>query len=300
MQRPSLRSKFVAAAAALGPVAVLAGCANPIYHATGSDPHGHRPDANTAAAMQGAWGGELESWTSGSPAPVSTADAQPTEFPAPSGGDTRDLGWGRTSPGDTGTARTVAPGSTGAGVRAATDPSFQSQPYAGNPPSGMGDTPVVEVMKGATGAVPGQEPGTVTTMNTAPRGVDTGASRPHLFDQFGRLQEDRDALRQQVTALQAELERMQVESQQRAEIEERSQLETANLRAQIERLEEVNRQLSRENEDLAGRLLTAQIRRLEAEKALLENLIAAEQAGALPPSLARGAGAPASQPGTQP
>ena len=69
------------------------------------------------------------------------------------------------------------------------------------------------------------------------------------------------------------------------------QLETANLRAQIERLQEVNRGLSRENEDLAGRLLTAQIRRLEAEKALLENLIAAEQAGSLPSSIASGTGA---------
>lgn len=290
MQRPSL-THIAAAALACGSLSLLASCANPIYHAHGSDPHGHRPDANTAAAMQGAWAGELEGWTSGSPSPVTNDRSIPTEFPDPAGADPRNLGWGGTAPGDTGSARTVAPGSTGAGARSSFDDPFASTPYVGNPPSGMGDTPVVELTQGASGAVTGQQPGTVTSMNTPPRGVDTGASRAHLFEQFGRLEEDRDALRQQVEALTAELGRIQIEAQQRAEVEERSQLETANLRAQIERLEEVNRQLSRENEDLAGRLLTAQIRRLEAEKALLENLIAAEQAGSLPSSIASGAGA---------
>lgn len=280
------RLTTLAAAAALAPLVLLSGCANPIYHASGSSPDGRRPDAAAASAPRGAQGGELQSWTSGSPAPAGEGSsfessgraAEGTSFPGTSAPGTQDLGWGQTAPGDrtprTSGARAVAPGSTGAGVRSAIDP-----PSVGNPPLNA-DTPVVGLDRGATGAVPGQSPGTVETMDSAPRGVDTGSSRAHLFEQFGRLEEDRNGLRQQVNALQDELERMQTEAQKRAEIEQKSQLESANLRAQISQLEEVNRQLSRENEDLAGRLLTAQIRRLEAEKTLLEHLIEAEKTGA--------------------
>lgn len=300
----------LAATAAIAPAALLAGCANPIYHASGSNADGSRPGAAAATAPRGAWGGELEGWTAGSPESVDAApntSTSNTPFPGTNAPSTRDMGWGSVAPGDqaarTGSTRTVAPGSTGAGVRSASDP-----PYSGNPPLNA-DTPVVSLDRGATGAVPGQAPGTVATMDSAPRGVDTGSSRAHLFEQFGRLEEDRNALRQQVTALQSELERMQTETQAREEIEQRSQLETAGLRAQIEQLEEVNRQLSRENEDLAARLLTAQIRRLEAEKSLLENLIESEKSGApirrpaSTPSNTSGAqnsGAGAAANGTQP
>ncbi|QDU86461.1 hypothetical protein Pla163_36120 [Planctomycetes bacterium Pla163] len=265
----------------LAPLALLCGCANPIYHGSNQNPNGPGPNPAAASSMRGPWGGELEEWATGAPTPIPQTQ-------------TPDLGWGRTAPGDrapatnTG-ARAVAPGSTGAGVSSglgsAPSTGYQQPPvdYGAATNTGVGvpnqGRPVVPVDSGAPGTVPGQTPGTTVPMTEPPHTTDPGSSRAHMFEQFQRLEEDREALRLQVAALNGELIRLQNESLQRVELEQRSLEESDSLRAQVERLEEVNRQLSRENEDLAGRLLTAQIRRLEAEKALLENLIQAEQVG---------------------
>lgn len=272
----------------LAPFALLCGCANPIYHAPGQGPNGQGSNPAAASSMRGPWGGELQEWAAGTPAPIPQAQAP-------------DLGWGRTAPGDrapaanTG-ARAVAPGSTGAGVTSG----FGTSPNSGyqQPPNGYGTVPntgsgvgvpnqgqpVVPVDRGAPGSVLGQVPGTTVPMTDAPRTTDSGSSRAHMFEQFQRLEEDRETLRLQVGALNSELMRLQNEALQRAELEQRSLEASDSLRAQVERLEEVNRQLTRENEDLAGRLLTAQIRRLEAEKSLLENLITSERVGGVPQS----------------
>jgi hypothetical protein len=283
----------------LAPLALLCGCANPIYHGSNQNPNGPGPNPAAASSMRGPWGGELQEWATGVPTPIPQTQAP-------------DLGWGRTAPGDrapvanTG-ARAVAPGSTGAGVTSGlgSDPSVGYQQNTGsygsatNTGTGVGvpnqGQPVVPVDRGAPGTVPGQTPGTTIPMTDTPHTTDSGSSRAHMFEQFQRLEEDRETLRLQVAALNGELIRLQNEALQRVELEQRSLEESDSLRAQVERLEEVNRQLSRENEDLAGRLLTAQIRRLEAEKALLENLIQAEQVGGIPRS--SGTSAPSSSAG---
>jgi uncharacterized protein (DUF3084 family) len=98
-----------------------------------------------------------------------------------------------------------------------------------------------------------------------------------LFREFTRLEDDRNQLRQQLVDMQTQFERLSAQAAQQTALAQNGQSESLALRARIEQLEEHNRQLALENEDIAGRLLTAQIRRLEAEKALLEQLIANEQ-----------------------
>lgn len=94
-----------------------------------------------------------------------------------------------------------------------------------------------------------------------PEGV--AGSRYRMLELYQQVVDERDALSIEVDRLSADLDASRAEANSlRSELEAaRAELEAA--RAELARLRE-------ENRELAGRLTTAQIRRLEAEKLLLE------------------------------
>jgi hypothetical protein len=197
--------------------------------------------------MRDPWGADANGWVAG--------EHQP---PAP---EVNPLGWGSTAAGDRSPngARTVPPGSSGAGL------------------TNAGGAPLVDVQRGLDGPVDAQPIGTVSPIEGPARNSVEDTSRAMLFREFTRLEDDRNQLRQQLVDMQTQFERLSAQAAQQTALAQNGQSESLALRARIEQLEEHNRQLALENEDIAGRLLTAQIRRLEAEKALLEQLIANEQ-----------------------
>ncbi len=112
--------------------------------------------------------------------------------------------------------------------------------------------------------VPDQPGGSVTTADGTTRELGSNdGSRPYLLELYQSAVDQKEALELEVTALQRELD---LAHQERARQEnERSVLQAS--------LQEKDAQLTareQENLELAARLATAQIRRLEAEKILLE------------------------------
>jgi hypothetical protein len=220
-------------------------CVNPLHQGGAGGGPGQVAPSN--ASMRDPWGAEASGWVGGAQQPVAP-EANP-------------LGWGSTAAGDrapTG-ARTVPPGSSGAGF------------------TNAGGAPLVDVQRGLEGPVESQPIGTVSAIDGPARNSVEDTSRASLFREFDRLEDDRNALRQQLADMQLQFDRLTTQAAQQTALAQNGQNESLALRARIEQLEEHNRQLALENEDLAGRLLTAQIRRLEAEKALLEQLISNEQ-----------------------
>jgi hypothetical protein len=220
-------------------------CVNPLYQGAPTNAPGQVPPSN--ASMRDPWGADANGWVAG--------EHQP---PAP---EVNPLGWGSTAAGDRSPngARTVPPGSSGAGL------------------TNAGGAPLVDVQRGLDGPVDAQPIGTVSPIEGPARNSVEDTSRAMLFREFTRLEDDRNQLRQQLVDMQTQFERLSAQAAQQTALAQNGQSESLALRARIEQLEEHNRQLALENEDIAGRLLTAQIRRLEAEKALLEQLIANEQ-----------------------
>lgn len=94
--------------------------------------------------------------------------------------------------------------------------------------------------------------------------------RMYLLELYQKAIEERDALAADARALTAELERA------RAALAERDRT-IAELERRAEELAGDRDRRIEENFDLAGRLTTAQIRRLQAEKALLESQLAARR-----------------------
>ncbi|TAJ17578.1 MAG: hypothetical protein EPO68_09220 [Planctomycetota bacterium] len=125
------------------------------------------------------------------------------------------------------------------------------------------------------GVVSAAQPGSVGKSDASAAGVapDVG-SRTKVIELYQQAVEERDRLRGELADFATALQKSQVRVEQ-LEGELRSQSGAAGLSSQ-----ERDR-LLQENMDLAGRLATAQIRRLEAEKALLEHMVAhAEEASA--------------------
>ena len=87
--------------------------------------------------------------------------------------------------------------------------------------------------------------------------------RMYILELYQGVIEERDTLALEVAALEAELERLR---QSLGAADER----VVALERQAAAAAEENQRLRQENVDLAGRLTTAQIRRLQAEKILLE------------------------------
>jgi DNA repair exonuclease SbcCD ATPase subunit len=103
--------------------------------------------------------------------------------------------------------------------------------------------------------------------------------RTYLLELYQRAIEERDALASDARALTAELERA------RATLAERDRTQ-AELMRRIAELESERERRAAESFELAARLTTAQIRRLQVEKALLEARLA-EAAASEPPTGAK-------------
>ena len=116
------------------------------------------------------------------------------------------------------------------------------------------------------GVVPAAPEGT-PTIGAPTHGIEpTESGRLYILELYQEILEERDALEIEVSGLLEALET--------------AQAEVANLRGAVQSdsgtLAALNNELAllrAENADLAARLTTAQIRRLEAEKILLENRI---------------------------
>ena len=118
------------------------------------------------------------------------------------------------------------------------------------------------------GVVEPPAPGSVTQGGAPTHDVEPASQgRMYIVELYQQAIEERDALQIEVEGLYASVEELQsaVAASEEA---------LAERDARIARLEEDGRALLDENVDLAARLATAQIRRLEAEKMLLETKIA--------------------------
>lgn len=103
-------------------------------------------------------------------------------------------------------------------------------------------------------------------------------SRMHLLEIYQRTVEEKEALAREVEGLQSALTHS-------AETQSALEKERDAARADVERLQRELAAAKTDNADLAGRLVTAQIRRLEAEKLLLETRIdVLRREGAVPAS----------------
>lgn len=94
-----------------------------------------------------------------------------------------------------------------------------------------------------------------------PEGV--GGSRYRMLELYQQVVDERDALAIEVDRLNADLDKSMAEAKDLRERLAAAQANLEDARSELARLREQNR-------ELAGRLTTAQIRRLEAEKLLLE------------------------------
>ena len=103
------------------------------------------------------------------------------------------------------------------------------------------------------------------------RELGEGSGRMVLLELYQNVIEERDALSLEVSALRAELEKVR-STQKSAEAEALSQV------SRVEALEAERAKLAAETLEMAGRLTTAQIRRLQAEKLLLEHKLEAQRA----------------------
>ena len=117
------------------------------------------------------------------------------------------------------------------------------------------------------GVVESPQPGVAQDHRPPTHGLEPGgAGRMHIIELYQEVLEERDALRIEADALMAALEQAQ---------QDVTKLETMLAEAEQRgaALEEQHAALEAEHVDLAARLVTAQIRRLESEKVLLESKI---------------------------
>lgn len=119
------------------------------------------------------------------------------------------------------------------------------------------------------GVVDGSPQGEVLSQ-VDPRGLETPGGRMHIIELYQQVLDERDALTEEVQLLRDTLQQTRAAldgETQRADVAE----------AQVASLQEAHRELMEDNQSIAARLVTAQIRRLESEKLLLETRIAVEQ-----------------------
>lgn len=115
------------------------------------------------------------------------------------------------------------------------------------------------------GIVDSREPGEIVEAEpTHDIEPSTGGGRMYILELYQAAIDERDALQLEIAALDRALERTQTElANQSRTVRERT--------AELEEVAAERDQLRAENEDLTARLVTAQIRRLEAEKLLIES-----------------------------
>jgi len=123
------------------------------------------------------------------------------------------------------------------------------------------------------GVVEGAPRGRVTAQD-APRGLETPPSgRMHIIELYQQVLEERDALAHENQELRRHLEETSIALDAKTKAAD-------ELTARVAALEEARTALMNDNQTIAARLVQAQIRRLEAEKLLLESRIEAERAKA--------------------
>jgi len=122
---------------------------------------------------------------------------------------------------------------------------------------------------------------------------DREGSRPYLLELYQKAVEEKNALSVEVENFKAALEQERKLNSQGAE-------ERALLRAEITKLSQERDNARNESVDLASRLTTAQIARLEAEKALLEVQIANRQREDAAVNARAASSAPAKEPKKRP
>lgn len=237
----------------LAALAVLgtASCAGPLYYG-GNRPPGNGYPQGTPNPLQSAY------------TPVQAQDPGMTGWsPQVQGG--ANLGhsggaYGATPAGVPAAAdrgsNVVNPGSTGIGA-----------PFTPNPSP---TTPLY----GDGGRVQANPIGSRVSLDAPARELEPGGTgRPLMLQQYQAVLEERDALRIEAEALTGQLELMQDRI-----VELQGELQAGDFgRAELEQLQSTLNgrigELETENADLSARLVTAQIRRLEAEKDLIQLLI---------------------------
>ena len=106
------------------------------------------------------------------------------------------------------------------------------------------------------------------TPEPAPRELQPSETgRMYILELYQKAIDERDGLRRELTTLTADLEHAKSQLTQ-------GEQQQSDLAARVARLEAENKQRIEENIDLAARLVTAQIRRLQVEKILLEQRLA--------------------------
>jgi hypothetical protein len=237
--------------------------------------------AQSAPARVDAWGQPV-----GGPPPMHAT--QPAS--APQTNPPRIDPWA-SAPADTGASRVVAPhtspqpaprsGPIDQAMAAATG----RQPVPGS--AGLESRNVYDADGGPARAL---TPGNVGRLGGAERELELGGSgRMYLLEMYQQALDEREALEIEVGALTSRIEQLlsRLADSDAALTSERE------ARATLERDVAA---LRSENQDLAGRLVTAQIRRLEAEKMLLEARIEQERATQPAPEAAQRPQQPSGRP----
>lgn len=166
-------------------------------------------------------------------------------------------------------------------------------PPPGTPDAGAAPTADAPTWQGSNqlyardGSVVGADSGSAPEAPAATQGVadrqlgPSEGGRMYILELYQKAIDERDALELEVRSVQSELERARAAAT-------KAEGEQSGSAGRIAALEEENRRLLAENVELAARLATAQIRRLQAEKLLLEARIAELRVGT-PTSDASGA-----------
>jgi len=136
---------------------------------------------------------------------------------------------------------------------------FTQPPQAGEPLLYARDGSVVDTSS------PAQERG-----GAARREVGGESGRMYLLELYQQVIDERDELGREVYALRADLEAQSGALGQ-------SQARVIELEGQVRDLSARLEQQTQQNQDLAARLTTAQIRRLQAERLLLEHKLALQK-----------------------
>jgi hypothetical protein len=116
--------------------------------------------------------------------------------------------------------------------------------------------------------------GSTTALDAPARQLEPGGSgRSLLLQEYQAVLEERDALRLEVDALSNQMQMFQLRITELQEELQGGDMRTVGLEQELDGLRRRVDEVEAENEDLAARLTTAQIRRLEAEKDLIQVLI---------------------------